>query len=296
MYNLVSAEVLKQSRSVFLRVALLVPLGFSLTVLVVLLAGKFFGVAYGNLADTAIPGGPDVGKGVFGFGATVVMLGIGQIYTIGLVAIAGQVIQGEFNWSTIKMLAIREPSRTRLILAKAAFMALYILALAVVIFISWIIYSFGLKFVYNLPFDFNDDDATAFGKGLRQLGGVMFICLVWSLLGMAMAVRFKSLIATIIAYVIYSTLDGLLSSIGARAINGDLGSDFPGWLEPLINIAKFVCPFTINTNYARLVLAPGNPARVASISSIQAVLVMLVWAGLFTLLAARIFTTRDITD
>ncbi len=296
MLNLVLAEILKLRKLRFMVVTIFIPLGLCAALLTIMLLIKGFGASYGSLPSDPTNTGPDLGKGVFSFGGLIFLNGIGAFYAIGLVIIGGLIIQSEYNWNTIKMLAIREPSRPRLILAKAAFMALYTVVVIVFLAISWLIYSMGLKILYDLPFSLDESDGQAILKGLRFVVLAFAVYLIWSLLGMALAIQFKSMVAAIIAYLVYSGLDGILSSIGGSALTGRLGTIFPEWLDPLINISKFVAPFLINTSLTRLTGQTSNSAYVESISPIQSLLVLLAWGILFTLLAVRIFSRRDITD
>jgi ABC-2 type transport system permease protein len=295
MLNLIQAEVLKMSKLVFMRVAVLIPAGFCVSILAILFIVKLTGSDMGNPLSPPNTG-PDLGTGAFTFGSFVFFTGIGNFYALGLVIIAGLIIQNEYNWNTIKMLAIREPSRTRLVLSKAAYMAVFAVALVVIFSLSWLIYSFGVKLVYDQPFGLADEDGEAILKGLKYVSLAFLLYLIWSLLGLALAIRFKSLVAAIVAYLFYSGLDYLVSSIGARALNGRLGFDFPGWLGPLIDTAKIVSPFLLNTSFTRLTGRQSDPNFVESISPVQALLVMLVWGALFTFLAIQIFKSRDITD
>ena len=295
MLNLVRAEVLKMSKLVFMRVAALIPAGFCVFILVILFAVKLTGSDLGNPLSPPTTG-PDLGTGAFTFGSFVFFTGIGNFYALGLVIIAGLIIQNEYNWNTVKMLAIREPSRTRLVLSKAAYMALFAVVMVVIFSLSWLVYSFGVKLVYDQPFGLADEDGEAIFKGLKYISLAFLLFLIWSLLGLALAFRFKSLVAAIIAYIFYSGLDGLVSSIGASALNGRLGLDFPGWLGPLIDTAKFISPFLLNTSFARLTAKQSDPNFIESVSPVQAILVMLAWGAIFTFLAIQTFKARDITD
>jgi ABC-2 type transport system permease protein len=298
MLNLVRAEILKISKLGFIRVAVLVPPGVCLVILAILFIFKLAGNDFGNIPSSSgfDRTGPDLGDGAFAFGGAIFLTGIASFYALGLVIVSGLIIQNEYNWSTIKMLAIREPSRTRLMLTKVAFMVVFALTMFALFVVSWLIYSMGLKLVYGLPLGFGADDSDAILKGIKYIGLAFFFYLVWSLLGVALAVRFKSLIAAIIAYIVVSGLDGVVSAIGAAGLTGRLGTSFPAWLDPLIQTAKFVSPFLLNTSFTRLTGQSGDPTFVQSIAPVQSLLVLLVWGGLFVGLALWVFNTRDITD
>src|SRR4051794_32773462 len=131
MLNLVRAEILKMSKLVFMRVAALLPAGFCVFILAILFLVKLTGSDMGNPLSPP-SSGPDLGSGAFTFGSFVFFTGIAKFYAPGLVIIAGLIIQNEYNWNTVKMLAIREPSRPRLILSKAAYMAVSAVAMFII--------------------------------------------------------------------------------------------------------------------------------------------------------------------
>lgn len=295
MFNLVRAELVKNSRLPLVKVLVLAPLAatviLSLLVIFIKLAGNDFGSApQGSL------GLVDLGGGVFAFSSQIVLTGIGALYALATVIVGGQIVSHEYGWSTIKMIATREPSRPRLILAKAIFLALFALVMVGVFILSWLIYGFALKIAYNQPFGLVEGDGEALGKGLKYIFLAFVQYLIWGLLALALAIQFKSAVTAVIFYLIYSGIDNLASGLGTAALRGVLGTNFPAWLDPLIQASKLLAPFLINTNYNRLAGSSRNPQYVETISPIQSWLVLAAWSALFILMGIQVFVKRDITD
>lgn len=298
MLSLVQAEIIKQSKLGLVRVVTVAPLVASLLISALLLVVKAFGGSFGPPPSRAFASsGPNVSfDGVLGSSTTIVLTGIASLYALGLVLVAGLIITNEYSFSTIKMLATREPSRPRLILSKVIFIALYALLMIAVIFVSWLINILALKIVYGQSLGLVGDEGAGIGKGLRYLAFSFLNYFVWAMLGLALALRFKSIVAAVIIYFVYSSIDGLGSALGAAALNGQLGNSFPTWLDPLIQFTKFIAPFLINTSTARLTELPGSLTYIETVSSVQSFLVLLAWAALFVFAAIQIFAGRDITD
>ena len=296
MLNLLRAEVIKEGKLNFVRIVTLAPLVLagiiSLIYLVLRLTGTNFGSKPSQVATAT---GADLGEGVIAFSSSIVLAGFTSLYTIVLVLIAGQIINNEYSWSTIKMLATREPSRPRIILAKALFLLAYSLLMVGVFLVSWLIFAFALKIAFSDGLGLNGSDSNALGKGLAFVWPTFLTALIWAWLGLALATRFKSVVAAFILYFVYSTIDSLAAAIGVAGIKGQL-NNFPDWLTPIVGILKFIAPFLINTNLVRLTGATLNPSYLESISPIQSLIVLLVWGALFIGLAILIFSRRDITD
>lgn len=300
MFNLFRAELLKQSRTTFFKVLLLAPplvtLGLAVIFMVAkTLAGEDFGT---NPPTNSLTRGQgvDFGGGIYQLSAAIMLEGIGGLYSLGLVIVGGQIINSEFSLSTIKMLATREASRWRILLTKIVYLGFLSLLLILIIVSCWLGYSLVLKLAYNQPLGLGSVDTDAIGKGFQYSLITFGFYFIWGLMGIMLAMRFKSVIASVIFYFIYSAIDGAASSIGVAALNGDFGNNMPGWLRPLVEFAKVLAPFLLNTNYARLAYQPTDGRYTERISEFQAGAVLLVWGALFIFLAFLVFRNRDITD
>ncbi len=296
MLNLLRAEILKQSKIGIIRVITFAPLVVCLVLSLLMLMLKAFGADLGTSPSRVGSGTVELGSGPVALASSIVLTGFASLFALAMVIVAGFIVSNEYSWSTIKMIATREASRPRIILAKAYFMGLYAALLAAIFIFGWLFYSLVLKLVFGAPLGLNSDDIDAIGKGLKFIIVAFFFYLIWSLLSIALAVRFKSVVVAVIIYVVYSIIDNVASSLGTSALNGRLGTNFPNWLEPFINLSKLIAPFLLNTNFARLSAAPGSPNFVESISPVQSFLVLVGWGVLFVLLAIYVFQKRDITD
>ncbi len=179
---------------------------------------KILGVDFGNPPTSLGPLSPDIGGGTFGLASQILLVAVGGLYLIGLALMGGMIGSSEYSWNTIKMLATREPSRPRIILSKALFLAAFTLFMAVVLLIGWLIYGLVLKVLFVGEASGGAGlDMEAIGKGLRYLVVAFLLNLVWSIFTLFVAIRFKSVVVAIIFYFIVNTLDGIVSGLGAAA-------------------------------------------------------------------------------
>jgi ABC-type transport system involved in multi-copper enzyme maturation permease subunit len=293
MLNLLRAEILKYSR---LKIILFI--AFSSVLITLLVVGamvilKLAGVDFGN-----VPAGLgllEIGGGTFGLAANIIIVGVNGIYLIGLVITGAMVGSNEFGWHTIKMLATREASRPRLILSKTLFLLVMAAFMAGMAALCWLFLGLIFKALY-IAGDTGSLDGDAIGKGFLYLLFTFGVNFLWSVMVMFLAVRFKSVVVAIIFYFIVNTLDGIVSSLGEAALSGQLGTSFPNWLEPLINIAKFISPFLVNFSLNQLTVSPHNLNFVQSVPAVQSIGVLLAWIGLYIWAAVAVFRRRDITE
>jgi ABC-type transport system involved in multi-copper enzyme maturation permease subunit len=193
------------------------------------------------------------------------------------------------------MLATREASRPRLILSKTLFLLVMAVFMAGLVALCWLFLGFLLKAFYTTG-DTGSLDGDAIGKGFLYLLFTFGVNFLWSTMAMFLAVRFKSVVVAIVFYFVVNTLDGIVSSLGEAALTGQLGTSFPNWLEPLINIAKFISPFLVNFSLNQLTVSPNNTNYVQSVPAFQSILVLLAWIGLYIWAAVAVFRRRDITE
>ncbi len=291
MLNLLQAEILKQRKLTFIKVVTLAPVVGVGILSVLLIALKLFGNDFGPVPTRT----GNMGGGLIGYSSGYILNGLASLYSFGLVLVAGQAVNNEYNWSTIKMLATREPSRTRIILSKALFMVVYSLFILLIFIGCWLFYAFVLKIVFNDTLGLTEQDSDALGRGLEYIWPTFLGFLVWSLLSIALTTRFKSVVGAFIAFIVYSTVDGLASSLGVAANHGQLDG-LVSWLKPIVAILKIIGPFLINTNITRLTNNTESAAFLSSLAPVQSLLVLVGWGAFFTWLAVLVFNRRDITD
>lgn len=297
MFNLWRAEILKVRSLRLVRIITFAPLVLSLALSALVIVLRSLGVEFGNVPERVEGVTPEIGRGLFALSGALVLVGLGGLYALALVLVGGLITANEYTWTTVKMVAIREPSRLRLVLAKALLLLSYAILMLVIFIISWFIYAIALQFAYNQPLlSFSAADSDAIPKGLYYIALAFLLHLVWGWLGLALGLQFKSVIAAVILYLVYSFIDNAASSLGANALNAQAGLNLPNWLETVVNLCKFIAPFLLNTNFQRLTGQPGQPTYLASISPLQATIVLLAWGVLFILLAFQVFRSRDITD
>ncbi len=295
MLNLLRAEILKQGRLKLIMLIAISPAILTWLVLGTLVFMKIGGADFGNVPNSG-SATLDIGAGTFALASNILIVSMGGLYLIGLVIIGGMVGSNEYSWHTIKMLATREPSRPRIILSKTLFLVTLGAFMAVILLFGWLLLGLVFKVLFNPARDAANVDGNAIANGLRYLVSVFLVYLIWSFLTMFLAVRFKSVVVAIIFYFVINTLDGIVSSLGAAALNGQLGTRFPNWLEPLINIAEFISPFLVNFSLNQLTASPQNVLLIKNVSPVQSGLVLLVWAGLFIWATVSVFNKRDITE
>jgi ABC-type transport system involved in multi-copper enzyme maturation permease subunit len=299
MFNLFRAEFLKQSRTTLFRVLLSAPAAIVAAIVVVLfLARTLTGTAGSPPSDSGILNGigADFGGGIYFLTGNLLLSTVGGLYSLGLVIVAAVIITSEFSQSTIKMIATREASRPRIVLSKVLYLLGFAILVALVMLGSWLLLNLAFKLNYSLPLGLAEADTNALGKGIYFLFFSFTIYFIWGLFSLLLAMRFKSIPAAVILYFVYSTIDSIVTNFGALALRGDLGDNLPAWLTPLVDVIKFVAPFTINTNYARLAFQPTDQRYVPSISAVQAGIALALWALFFIALTIFVFQRRDITD
>ena len=291
MFNLVRAEILKQRRSTFVKVVTLSPfIGLGLLT-AVYVTFKIGGSDFGDPPNAV----GNMGNGLFALSSAILLNGLHIIFAILLIALASQIISNEYRWNTIKMLAIREPSRPKIVISKAIFLAIYTLFMMILFIICWLAYGFILKLIYAQPLKLNAQDNHAIALGFNYVWPTFLGMLIWALLALVIGSYFHSVGGAIIAYLIYSTVDSYGASLGVSAIRGQL-ENLPNWLMPVVGFFKLLAPFLVNTNVVRLIGVPDDASYLGSILPVQAVIVLIAWLGFFSGLAILIFNRRDITD
>jgi hypothetical protein len=120
---------------------------------------------------------------------------------------------------------------------------------------------------------------------------------VWGLLAMGVAYWLKSVAGAFIIYMVYTTVEGIISNLGAFATNntGDLAS-LEGLVAALFDIARMIYPHLLTTHLNRITMLPTSPQVVASLPVTASWLGVGVYAVVFIGLTMLIFLPRDIRE
>lgn len=315
--NLLSSyrhEFFKANKQLFYRILVFLPALVALITIVIQLLDKLFSrvkpvysssfSSFNNLYGLR-------GESVFDNSASIYG-GLSSIFGLILIIAAGTLVSNEYRWNTIKMLAIRQPSRVSLVLSKCLMGLTLVAAVALSFIISWLVYGLFLKFYYSLPFSLTNEDVRIIGAGTKFFLVYGLQTFIFCLVIIAFTFQFKSVVGGGIFYLIYSNIDAILSAFGAAAINNPTAV-YLDWQKPLIEILKFINPFLLNSSTNRILqqeyydqfsFSPGT-SNLQRLPNSQIALSNPLWLAwvviaayvvLFTLLAIRIFSRRDITD
>jgi ABC-type transport system involved in multi-copper enzyme maturation permease subunit len=238
-------------------------------------------------------------EGSFGMSSNIFLTGFVSILLHFVLVVACSLLVGnEYSWNTIKMLAIRQSSRVKLVLSKCLISTGLIGFMMTTILLLWFVFGWFFKFYYNTPFELTNADTNSINRSLGYLIVASLKTLIFALLAIALTFRFKNVVAGIIGHLVYQLIDSNLSSQIARAINA--GS--PDGLYGLINL------FLLESNINRLTQVPvitmasedsvvvRNSAFVSSTPVWWSFIVLGLYLFSFTALAVYFFTHRDITD
>lgn len=250
-------------------------------------------------------------NGTFARIGSLLLNNISGLYTIVLILGCAMIVGNEYKIGTIKMLVTREPSRARLTLAKSLTAVTFVAIVAGAFLVSWLILSLLFKPLNNLPLEITADDWQAIEQITAFFTLKTLHTALLTLLVIAVAFRFKSVVAPVIVYFAYNGMDGFLSEMGARIHNFGIPAQTPDWLKVVNEIIKAICPFLLNTNFNRLTMAEqvysyspearamvlgANSKLVTSLAPAWSWTVIAAYVILFVGLGAWIFTRRDITD
>jgi ABC-type transport system involved in multi-copper enzyme maturation permease subunit len=234
------------------------------------------------------------------------------LYNIVTVGVSSMAIANEYQWHTIKTLISRQPNRVRFVLSKCLFVASLVAAVSLSFVVCWCIYGLFLKFYFNQPFEISGDDWEAIGKGLSYYGISCIQTLILALAATTLTFLFKSAQAGFLTYVVYNSLDGFLSLMGANVVNKG-HAEVTGFLGFLMDLVAWINPFLLNSNISRLTQQPVYSTGVYMNGTFQEQLVKndtvvfttavwWAWAVLavyilgFCALSVWLFVKRDITD
>lgn len=249
-------------------------------------------------AMTLGPATYDLGEqGAFAITFQAFTSGFLVLFTFGYVLACVWCVYNEFNWKTIKMIASRQPSRAQIVLSKVLFVAGLTIVCFVSLCLAWMISAVFLKLAYRVPFALTTFDVEAIGKGLVHLSLRSLANFVWGLLAMAAAYGLKSVAGGFIVYMVYTTVEGVISNIGAFATNNttDL-ANVEGLFAVLLDIARLLYPHLLTSHLNRVTMLPASPQVVASLPVVASWLGIGAYVVIFIGLTMLIFIPRDIRE
>jgi ABC-type transport system involved in multi-copper enzyme maturation permease subunit len=269
-----------------------------------------------SLLDPPAPGIPTSQAGTVNLGTqggfavanNIILAGFAALYGIFVAIAAALSVANEYRWGTLKMLVIRQPNRAKVVLAKCLFTLSLVVGVAVAFLIGWFLFGLFEKICYKVPLEISRVDLEVMGKGLYYFTVSNLQTLILALFAVAMTFLFRSVVAGVIGYMLYSFVDGGCSNMGAGAINSGIDSA-PALFKPILGLLEIIHPFLLTSSINRLTMsefyspfgaAPGmivpNPQIVTSMPIWWAWLLLVIYLIVFTALALWFFIRRDIKD
>lgn len=303
-------ELFKGTKQLFYKVVVLIPIIITILLCLIQMLAKATSIQH-----SPIPADPNVPDYDFGTNSTfalsnTLLYTYALLYNIVTVVACATMVANEYRWNTIKMLAVRQPSRTKLVLSKCLFALTIVGAVALSFIISWFIYALFLKYYYDLPFGINANDIYAIGRGLSYYAIINLQVFILALAALVATFLVKSVVAGFLTYIVYSGLDAIISSIGAAALNSHQVNNVGGFLGLLLNVVIFLNPFMLTSSINRLTMRATQVRTIFNGQTVQSSnqqivlstpiwwswLMLAVYILLFSGLAVFIFRRRDITD
>jgi ABC-type transport system involved in multi-copper enzyme maturation permease subunit len=243
------------------------------------------------------------GKSAFGLANLLGLQQLGGALGLIVVVACALSVANEYRWNTIKMLALRQPSRARLVVAKGLFALSIIAGVFLSALVGWLVMAFCGKYYFGTGFEINSADLDAMGKGIKFFALANLQTFILALAAIALTFKFKSVIAGLVSYLIYNVLDSGINAFGRGVINNGYGLS-PDWMHPIMDICKVLQPFTLTGSIDRIAMREQiyvgafvpNPNIVASNPLWGAWLMVGFYIVGYTALAIYFFASRDITD
>lgn len=300
------SEIFKGSRQMFYKVLLGVPIAIPLVIMLVQTGVKIF-----SKVETGIPSSRtflstiELGnEGTFAISNRLMFVQFNGVFSIIVVIACALNVSNEYRWNTVKMLATRQPSRIKLVLSKCLFALALVLGTGLAMVVGWALWAMFLKFFYSVSLEISADDLDSIGWGLKYYGIVSLQTSVMALFAVAITYLFRSQVAGIVGFLVYTGLDSLVSALGAQYGNNAL-RNIPEWAEPFLKEAQDMHPFLVSASTNRLTMLERIPIGSRSAPNVLILVANPVWlawvmlaayAVLFTALAVAFFALRDIRD
>jgi ABC-type transport system involved in multi-copper enzyme maturation permease subunit len=310
LYNSYRHELFKAFKLKYFKLVLLIPPVTMLTIIVIQTLVKVLA-----RPNVPLPRTLSTANSLYGLGsegtiafASSILTPLFGTYSLLLIIGCSLLISNEYRWNTIKTLATRQPDRLNLVLSKCLFALTFVIIGTVSFTVSWLVFGIYNKFFFDQPFSLTNADVQNIGAGFKYFALQGFLVLIYCLLAITLAFQFKSVVAGIIVYFIYSSIDGALSSLGAAASNRNMEAE--GIFALLLDIVKAMNPFLLNSSYNRIAMQERvlpnfsanstalvtNEQIIASNPVWWAWIMLFIYVAVFTWLAIYIFSSRDITD
>ncbi|NWJ48000.1 MAG: ABC transporter permease [Chloroflexi bacterium] len=300
-------EFFKGSKLKYYRYVLLLPPLLTAVIMLIQTLVKVFGNP--KLSPSSLTNLNDVyglgleGSVAFASGTLTPLYGV---FSLLLIIGCALMVSNEYRWNTMKVLATRQPDRMRLVLSKWFFCFTFILCATVSFMLCWLLYIPFTRYFFDQPFTITASDWADFGGGLKYFALQGLLAFIYSSLAIALTFQFKSVVAGIIVYFVYNSIDASLSSLSTVAINENFNPD--GIFGILAAILKFINPFLLNSNFNRIIMQETtflgsttgmpipNEQIVISNPVWWAWIMLAIYLFIFTALAVYFFSRRDITE
>jgi ABC-type transport system involved in multi-copper enzyme maturation permease subunit len=277
-WGLYRSELYKWSKQRFFRVIVGLPLLVAVAFIVgQTLLGVRLSVGFGQSVLS-----------IFDFWAEIFLQGFGGIYALLIVLACIWHVANEYNWKTIKMLATRQASRTKIVLAKCLFSLSLVLGIYASFILSWLALSTFVTLISGVPFAITPTDLKAIGDHMARFAMFCLSNFIWGLFAMAATFQARAVAGGILIHVLYSNLDIFLSAanLNYTPVGGLIGA--------VIEIIKAIQPYLLSANLNRI--AQSGRGLAANVPLEQAWIVVGFYVMAFIGLAIFIFARRDITD
>jgi ABC-type transport system involved in multi-copper enzyme maturation permease subunit len=260
LWNMYRHEIFKTRKQLFYKVAFLFPIilnvVFLMSALIISITSKipFFQMDKPVNPTSQTP--YDLGSGgTFTAMAGIVLHNLAPIYNVIIVIACAMLVASEYRNGTIKMVATRQPSRVRLVLAKCLTALTFVTVISLVFLISWLLIGLIMKPVSNLPLEITAQDWDAIGKTIYFHTIKTIQLVILALLAVALTFKVKSAVAGIIGYFVLVSADGVLGGMGAGLIKNGIPAITPDWQKPIYEVVRFIHPYLLGSNVDRLTQA-----------------------------------------
>jgi len=207
------------------------------------------------------------------------MVGGFPLFGAAMVLIAGVLVVGsEFGWNTMATLMTQRPRRLEVLTGKLGALAVVVALFEVVVFAPGALASALVARALDAPSDW-----PAATEMLRVFAAGFLILATWTVIGMALAVLFRSTPLPIgLGLVWLLVIESLVSGFGGQlGVLGTLRQGLPGTSGGSL-AASFISDL------------PDSPGVSAVNGPVHAVVVLLVWAVASTVLASLLLRRRDV--
>ncbi|MBX3082556.1 MAG: ABC transporter permease [Anaerolineae bacterium] len=235
--------------------------------------------------------------GAFAIAGQIMISGFLPMFAVGFALLAGWCVYSEFNWRTIKMVASRQPNRAYVVLSKVLFVAVMACTSFVTITLSWLLLAMFFKVLFGAPFGLTPQDVEVIGLNATHLALRCLAMFLWALPTMAAVYSVKAVTGGVVIYLVYSGIDGLLSTLGATATNMPQAyMSAESFYQTIIEIARNAYPYLLTSHLNRLTMLPTSPQVVASLPMGGSWVAVGLYVIAFVALALLIFVPRDIKE